>query len=180
MNMETLKKEIKKNQSVVDNFYEKALNSLEEKNKENKKKVKNMNKEEQRIENEIKNKKEEIKKIMDNESNYINGNPKNRFKDFDIEKKIYDYENKIKKLERELKWTKDMNQSEYDYIKAKNDKVIEDYDKLYSEKEEIDKAIIGQILKEDIDKMIGKVMSAQELKEENDKIFQRNLYGKKD
>ena len=180
MDIETLKKEIKKNQSVVDNFYEKALNSLEEKNKENKKKVKNMNKEEQRIENEIKNKKEEIKKIMDNESNYINGNPKNRFKNFDIEKKIYDFENDIKKLERELKWTKDMNQSEYDYIKAKNDKVIEDYDKLYSEKEEIDKAIIGQILKEDIDIMIGKVMSAQELKEENDKIFQRNLYGKKD
>ena len=75
---------------------------------------------------------------------------------------------------------KEMNQSEFEYIKAKNDKVMEDYDKLYNEKEEIDKAIIGQILKEDINKMIGKVMSAQELKKENDKIFQRNLYGKKD
>ena len=180
MDIETLKKEIKKNQSVVDNFYEKALKSLEEKNKENIKKVENMDKEEQNKKNEIENKKKEIEKIKENLSNYINGDKKNRFKDFDIEKKIYDYENKIKKLERELKWTKEMNQSEYEYIKAKNDKVMEDYDKLYNEKEEIDKAIIGQILKEDINIMIGKVMSAQELKEQNDKIFQRNLYGKKD
>ena len=77
MDIETLKKEIKKNQSVVDNFYEKALNSLENKNKENKEKVQNMNKEEQRIENEIKKNKEEIEKIKKNKSNYINGDQKN-------------------------------------------------------------------------------------------------------
>ena len=180
MDIETLKKEIKKNQSVVDNFYEKALKSLEEKNKENIKKVENMDKEEQNINKKIEDKKKEIEKIKENLSNYINGDKKNRFKDFKIEKEIYDYENEIKKLQRELDWMKEMNQSEFEYIKAKNDKVMEDYDKLYNEKEEIDKAIIGQILKEDINIMIGKVMSAQELKGENDKIFQRNLYGKKD
>ena len=67
-----------------------------------------------------------------------------------------------------------INKNEFNYIKAKNEQVLKDYDKLYNEMTKIDKAIIDGVLGVDINVNEG-FRSAKELKEENDKIFERNL-----
>ena len=68
-----------------------------------------------------------------------------------------------------------MNETEFNYIKQKSQNFLDDYEKLYNEKLEIDKAIIKGVLGKDLQDFIGIVKSTQELKSENDKIFERNL-----
>ena len=172
---ELFRKDLEKNQEKVDAFYNKALDSLKNKNKKNRDLVEKLDNEEQKIRDKIEEIENRIQIIKKDKSNYINENMQNRFKSFSIEKTIYDYENDIKKLKRELEWLEKMNETEFNYIKKKSENFLEDYEKLYNEKLEIDKAIIKGVLGKDLQDFIGIVKSTQELKSENDKIFERNL-----
>ena len=107
--------DLEKNQEKVDEFYNKALDSLKNKNKKNRDLVEKLDNSEQKIRDEIEEIENKIQIIKNDESNYINENKQNRFKSFSIEKTIYDYENDIKKLKRELEWLEKMNETEFNY-----------------------------------------------------------------
>ena len=112
-------KTLEKNQKEVDEFYYKALLSLKKKNQDNKDLEEKMAHDEQKIKDEIEDIENRIQEIKDDPSNYINKDKQNRYKDFSIEKKIYDYENLIKKLKRELEWLEKINKTEFNYITQK-------------------------------------------------------------
>ena len=86
--------------------------------------------------------------------------------------KIFYYENEIEKLKLKLDWTKQINKIEKDYLKRKYNLILEKYDKLYQEKLQIDKDIDVTICGEAISKKLGDIISAKELREENDKMYQ--------
>ena len=86
--------------------------------------------------------------------------------------KIFYYENEIEKLKLKLDWTKQINQIEKDYLKRKYDLIMEKYEKLYQEKLQIDKDIDVAVCGEAISKNLGGIIAANELQEENDRMYQ--------
>ena len=164
---------VAKDQRAVDNFYDESLKTLEDRIRKNAEKVEKLRKEEEEMVETIEKLRKEIDDINNDERNHVENNKKFRLKNFSLEKKIFDKENQIKKLEKELEWKKKMNAIEIQFLKDKNDSIVNDYEKLYNEKAEIDNAIIVGVLRQEITK-IGDIINAKELKNENDQIF-RNL-----
>ena len=92
--------------------------------------------------------------------------------------KIFYYENEIEKLKLKLDWTKQINQIEKDYLKRKYDLIMKKYDKLYQEKLQIDNDIDVAVFGEDIIKDFVVIITAKELQEENDKMYQTVMNNK--
>ena len=135
-----------------------------------------MRAEEMGLKNKIEELKRRIKEINDDPSNYVNKKIETkRLKNFNLEKKIFDYEKNIEKLKRELDWMRKMNDNEIKFIKEDCKKILAEYDKLYNEKMQIDDAIIQGVLGKAASTYIGDVINAQKLEEENDQIFKNNL-----
>ena len=165
--------QVAKDQRAVDDFYNESLKTLEERIRKNTDKVEKLRNEEEEMIETIEKLRKEIDDINNDEGNHVENNKNFRLKNFSLEKKIFDKENLIKKLEKELEWKKKMNAIEIQFLKDKNDSIVNDYEKLYNEKAEIDNAIIVGVLRQEITK-IGDIINAKELKNENDQIF-RNL-----
>ena len=165
--------QVAKDQRAVDDFYNESLKTLEERIRKNTDKVEKLRNEEEEMIETIEKLRKEIDDINNDERNHVENNKNFRLKNFSLEKKIFDKENLIKKLEKELEWKKKMNAIEIQFLKDKNDSIVNDYEKLYNEREEIDKAIIVGVLRQEIAK-IGDVINAKELRNENDNIF-KNL-----
>ena len=165
--------QVAKDQRAVDDFYNESLKTLEERIRKNTDKVEKLRNEEEEMIETIEKLRKEIDDINNDEGNHVENNKNFRLKNFSLEKKIFDKENLIKKLKKELEWKKKMNAIEIQFLKDKNDSIVNDYEKLYNEREEIDKAIIVGVLRQEIAK-IGDVINAKELRNENDNIF-RNL-----
>ena len=165
--------QVAKDQRAVDDFYNESLKTLEERIRKNTDKVEKLRNEEEEMIETIEKLRKEINDINNDEGNHVENNKNFRLKNFSLEKKIFDKENLIKKLEKELEWKKKMNAIEIQFLKDKNDSIVNDYEKLYNEKAEIDNAIIVGVLRQEITK-IGDIINAKELKNENDQIF-RNL-----
>ena len=164
-------KEVKRNKKAVNQFYKEEFDKLNKKSKQYLNDIFNLKSKEREIANEINKYELEIKKIKDDQSNHVNNNPQNRLKD-SLVNKIFDYENEIEKLKLKLDWTKQINKIEKDYLKQKYDLIMKKYDKLYQEKLQIDKDIDVTICGEAISKKLGDIISAKELREENDKMYQ--------
>ena len=165
--------QVAKDQRAVDDFYNESLKTLEERIRKNTDKVEKLRNEEEEMIETIEKLRKEIDDINNDEGNHVENNKNFRLKNFSLEKKIFDKENLIKKLKKELEWKKKMNAIEIQFLKDKNDSIVNDYEKLYNEREEIDKAIIVGVLRQEIAK-IGDVINAKELRNENDNIF-KNL-----
>ena len=163
--------DIKRNKKVVNQFYKEEFDKLNKKSKQYLNDIFNLQSKEREIANEINKYEDEIKKIKDDQSNHVNNNPQNRLKD-SLVNKIFYYENEIEKKKLELEWTKQINQIEKDYLKRKYNLILEKYDKLYQEKLQIDKDIDVAVCGEKIRKKLGDIISAKELQEENDKMYQ--------
>ena len=173
MDNQAFLEQVAKDQRAVDDFYNESLKTLEERIRKNTDKVEKLRNEEEEMIETIEKLRKEIDDINNDEGNHVENNKNFRLKNFSLEKKIFDKENLIKKLKKELEWKKKMNAIEIQFLKDKNDSIVNDYEKLYNEREEIDKAIIVGVLRQEIAK-IGDVINAKELRNENDNIF-RNL-----
>ncbi len=171
------KEEVKRKKKAVNQFYKDEFDKLNKKSKQYLNDIFNLKSKEREIENKINEYEDEIKKIKDDQSNHVNNNPQNRLKDSFV-KKIFDYENEIEKLKLKLDWTKQINQIEKDYLKRKYDLIMEKYDKLYQEKLQIDKDIDVAICGEAIGQNLGVIITAKELQEENDKMYQNVMNNK--
>ena len=171
------KEEVKRNKKAVNQFYKEEFDKLNKKSKQCLNDIFNLKSKEREIENKINEYEDEIKKIKDDQSNHVNNNPQNRLKD-SLVNKIFYYENEIEKKKLELEWTKQINQIEKDYLKRKYDLIMKKYDKLYQEKlqidEDIDVAVCGEALIPDL----VVIITAKELQEENDKMFQNVMNNK--
>ena len=153
----------------VENFYKETLNNIEIEMEKNQEMAKTLGGEEKVIRNKIDKLESEKKKIMDEPSNHVNNNVENRLKDFGLEKTIFDKDNEIKKLEKELELKQRTNEIEIRYLKDKNKQLEKDYEKYYDEKITIDKAIFIYLLGSAIN--IGEIKEAKRIKEENDMVF---------
>ena len=173
MDNQAFLEQVAKDQRAVDDFYNESLKTLEERIRKNTDKVEKLRNEEEEMIETIEKLRKEIDDINNDEGNHVENNKNFRLKNFSLEKKIFDKENLIKKLKKELEWKKKMNAIEIQFLKDKNDSIVNDYEKLYNEREEIDKAIIVGVLRQEIAK-IGDVINAKELRNENDNIF-KNL-----
>ena len=165
-----------KDQEKVDAFYNEKLKSLLDERGKNVNKAKIMRASENEIKKQIEETEINIKKIKDDPDNYVNQKKElNRLKNFNLERKIYDYEKKLESLNRNLEWMRRMHDIELKYLKEKTDNIMKEYNKLSKEKEEIDKAITAGVLGLSIIKNAGGVISAKKLQEENDEIFKNIL-----
>ena len=171
------KEEVKRNKKAVNQFYKDEFDKLNKKSKQCLNDNFNLKSKEREIENKINEYEDEIKKIKDDQSNHVNNNPQNRLKD-SLVNKIFYYENEIEKLKLKLDWTKQINQIEKDYLKRKYDLIMKKYDKLYQEKLQIDNDIDVAVFGEDIIKDFVVIITAKELQEENDKMFQNVMNNK--
>ena len=171
------KEEVKRNKKAVNQFYKDEFDKLNKKSKQYLNDIFNLKSKEREIENKINEYEDEIKKIKDDQSNHVNNNPQNRLKD-SLVNKIFYYENEIEKLKLKLDWTKQINQIEKDYLKRKYDLIMKKYDKLYQEKLQIDNDIDVAVFGEDIIKDFVVIITAKELQEENDKMFQNVMNNK--
>ena len=169
--MEKYLKQVAEDQREVDDFYNDRLKLIQKKIDKNKNQVKKLKKEEDDLIKEIDELKEDIEKIKNDERNHVNNNLDYRLKNFGLERKIFKKENEIQRLEKELEWKRKMNDIEIQFLKDKNDSFLIEYEKLYNEKGEIDKAIIYEVMGQKVTN-IGDVMNANELKNENDQIFE--------
>ena len=164
-----MKKQLEEDRKEVNKFYEKALENILKKNNDNLKEVKRLEGLAKNIEKEIDNLKKEKDDIMNNQSNHVNGEIKNRLKNFGLEKDIFDIENKIKKLEKKLELQNRINEIEIADLKEKNKNYWKEYDKYYNEHKQIDEAMFTQFLGMQID--LGGIKSAEEIKKQNDDVF---------
>ena len=165
-----------KDQEKVDAFYNEKLKSLLNERDKNINKAKIMRASENEIKKQIEETEINIKNIKDDPDNYVNKQKElNRLKNFNLERKIYDYEKKLESLNRNLEWMRKMHDIELKYLKEKTDNIMKEYNKLSKEKEEIDKAITAGVLGLSIIKNVGGVISAKKLQEENDEIFKNIL-----
>ena len=171
------KEEVKRNKKAVNQFYKEEFDKLNKKSKQCLNDIFNLKSKEREIENKINEYEDEIKKIKDDQSNHVNNNPQNRLKD-SLVNKIFYYENEIEKLKLKLDWTKQINQIEKDYLKRKYDLIMKKYDKLYQEKLQIDKDIDVAVCGEAIIPDLVVIITAKELQEENDKMFQNVMNNK--
>ena len=171
------KEEVKRKKEAVNQFYKDEFDKLNKKSKQCLNDIFNLKSKEREIENKINEYEDEIKKIKDDQSNHVNNNPQNRLKD-SLVNKIFYYENEIEKLKLKLDWTKQINQIEKDYLKRKYDLIMKKYDKLYQEKLQIDNDIDVAVFGEDIIKDFVVIITAKELQEENDKMFQNVMNNK--
>ena len=171
MDKEANLKQVRKDQEEVDEVYNEHLRTIEKRIRKNKEKVEELKKEEDDIIKKIEKLESDINEIKNNDKNHVDNNLKFGLKNFGIERKIFDKENEIQKLKKELEWKIKMDDIEIQFLKDKNDSFVKDYEKLYNEKAEIDHAIIVEVLKEGVSN-IGEIISANELKNENDKIFE--------
>ena len=169
--------DIKRNKKVVNQFYKEEFDKLNKKSKQSLDDIFNLQSKEREIANEINKYELEIKKIKDDQSNHVNNNPQNRLKD-SLVNKIFYYENEIEKLKLKLDWTKQINQIEKDYLKRKYELILKKYDKLYQEKLQIDKDIDVAVCGEAIGQNLGVIITAKELQEENDKMYQNVMNNK--
>ena len=170
-------KDVKRNKKVVNQFYKEEFDKLNKKSKQYLNDIFNLQSKEREIANEINKYELEIKKIKDDQSNHVNNNLQNRLKD-SLVNKIFDYENEIEKLKLKLDWTKQINKIEKDYLKQKYDLIMKKYDKLYQEKLQIDNDIDVAVCGEAISKNLGVIITAKELQEENDKMYQNVMNNK--
>ena len=169
-------REIERTQNEVDSFYIDALKNLKKKIEKYEVIAGRLRAEEMGLKNKIKELERKIKEINDDPSNYVNKNKEtNRLKNFNLEKKIFDYEKNIEKLKRELDWMRKMNDNEIKFIKEDCKKTLDEYDKLYKEKAQIDDAIIQGVLGKAASTDLGDIINAERLEEENDAIFKNNL-----
>ena len=164
-------KKVAEDQRAVDDFYNDRLKLIQRRIDDNKEKVMKLKEEEEKMIKKIEKLRKDIEDIKNNESNHYDNNLEFRLKNFGLERKIFNKENEIQKLEKELEWKRKMNEIEIQFLKDKNDSYVNDYEKLYNEKAEIDNAIIKDVLKAKITD-VGEVMTANELKNENDQIFE--------
>ena len=165
-----------KDQEKVDEFYNEKLKSLLDERDKNINKAKIMRASENEIKKQIEETEINIKNIKDDPDNYVNNQKElNRLKNFNLERKIYDYEKKLESLNRNLEWMRRMHDIELKYLKEKTDNIMKEFNKLSKEKEEIDKAITTGVLGLSIIKNAGGVIHAKELQEENDEIFKNIL-----
>ena len=171
MKTEQYLKQVAEDQREVDDFYNGRLKLIQKRIDNNKNKVKKLKKEEDDLIKEIDELKEDIEKIKNNAGNHVDNNLDYRLKNFGLERKIFNKENEIQRLEKELEWKRKMNNIEIQFLKDKNDSYVNDYEKLYNEKREIDTAIIYGVLGQQVTD-IGGIMNANELKNENDQIFE--------
>ena len=169
--MKTDLEQVAKDQREVDNFYNDRLKLIQKRIDSNKNKVKQLKKEEEDMIKRIEELRKDIDDIKNNKENHVDNNLDYRLKNFGLERKIFNKENEIQKLEKELEWKRKMNDIEIQFLKDKNDSYVNDYEKLYNEKSEIDKAIIYGVLGLQVTN-IGDVMNANDLKNENDQIFE--------
>ena len=169
--------DVKRNKKAVNQFYKDEFDKLNKKSKQYLNDIFNLKSKEREIANEINKYELEIKKIKDDQSNHVNNNLQNRLKD-SLVNKIFDYENEIEKLKLKLDWTKQINKIEKDYLKQKYDLIMKKYDKLYQEKLQIDNDIDVAVFGEDISKNLGVIITAKELQEENDKMYQNVMNNK--
>ena len=165
-----LSEKIYKDYQYVDKFYNESLKRLEQKINDNKEKVENIKKEEENMMIQIKNLEQEKNDINNKESNHVQNNLNFRLKNFSLERKIFNKENEIKRLTKELEWKKKMDEIEIKFLKEKNDSFVQDYEKLYNEKTKISEAIVAEVLKLQVSK-IGDIIAANEIRKENDLIF---------
>ena len=170
-------KDVKRNKKVVNQFYKEEFDKLNKKSKQYLNDIFNLQSKEREIANEINKYEDEIKKIKDDQSNHVNNNHQNRLKD-SLVNKIFDYENEIEKLKLKLDWTKQINKIEKDYLKRKYELILKKYDKLYQEKLQIDKDIDVAVCGEAIGINLGVIITAKELQEENDKMYQNVMNNK--
>ena len=169
--------DVKRNKKVVNQFYKEEFDKLNKKSKQYLNDIFNLQSKEREIANEINKYELEIKKIKDDQSNHVNNNLQNRLKD-SLVNKIFDYENEIEKLKLKLDWTKQINQIEKNYLKRKYDLIMKKYDKLYQEKLQIDNDIDVAVCGEAIGINLGVIITAKELQEENDKMYQNVMNNK--
>ena len=118
----------------VENFYKETLNNIEIEMEKNQEMAKTLGGEEKVIRDKIDKLESEKKKIMDEPSNHVNNNVENRLKDFGLEKTIFDKDNEIKKLEKELELKQRTNEIEIRYLKDKNKQLEKDYEKYFLQK----------------------------------------------
>ena len=164
-------KQVAEDQREVDDFYNDRLKLIQKRIDSNKNKVKQLKEEEEDMIKRIEELRKDIDDIKNNEGNHVDNNLDYRLKNFGLERKIFNKENEIQKLEKELEWKRKMNNIEIQFLKDKNDSYVNDYEKLYNEKSEIDRAIIYGVLGQKVTN-IGDVMNANDLKNENDQIFE--------
>ena len=116
MDNQAFLEQVAKDQRAVDDFYNESLKTLEERIRKNTDKVEKLRNEEEEMIETIEKLRKEIDDINNDEGNHVENNKNFRLKNFSLEKKIFDKENLIKKLEKELEWKKKMNAIEIQFI----------------------------------------------------------------